>query len=508
MTSPASMSNVVTSAEHAPPDRLATSTALLIMRRGVLTVASGLSAVFVARVLHPGSYGALQSAIATWTLLSGLCDFGFSLALGRDFAANPRTRAASLRAAYEVQAVWSILLAVAAASVGLAAGPTTVRGMCLLVLAPSLIANSFTAGRALFVSTLDVGKSVKIDLFTNLSQIAATLGLAIGGGGAVGVAAAVSVGTALNAVWIGLAAARVTGRVPAQRGARLALIKRVAPLGFMAVMAKVYVSIDVALLGFFIGGVTLGEYAAAAKVLMLLNLIPAIVFSTALPGFAKAGRRSDEFTAVLERILHWLVAAVAPLFLFTALFSHLVLGTALGADYVGAAGMLSILAVAGLVGLASQTFGTALVAADLVRPLVWQNALVMVLNIGLNLWLIPSYGAYGSAWITVGTEAFVAVAAYRTARRKMGLVLPLGRCVRPTVVLLAASVTAVVPGLTPTVHAAVFLLVMSSGYLALHAWPKDLIPTRIAGIRRPRRTAGLVTVDELQTGPRPVDLAP
>jgi O-antigen/teichoic acid export membrane protein len=458
------------------PGRIAGAASSLLLRRAVLLVTSGLATVFVARLLGPAHYGQLQAALATWALLLAFSDFGFTLVLGRDLATRPDDRRDLLRAAFELQGIWSLVLAVGMAALGLLAGPTTERGALLLVLAPSVLVSAFTAGRTLFMATYQVGRTVRIDLVCNVVQVLAMVALAALGAGAVGVAAAISLSTIVNVAWIGWAAHRsLGGNVVRSPGQWRSLLGKVLPMGLMGVLSKVYLSIDLVILAFYVTGTPLGDYASAVKIVTLLNTVPGLLVAASLPGISQLMGRTADLRELLGKLMHWMAAAVLPLFVATALFPRLVLGSVLGDQYLGAATLVTLLAVAGTVGLLGQLLGTLLVAAGRVRPLLWQNGAAVVVNVSGNVLLIPHFGAMACAWLTVATEAIVCAGSWYSVSRGMGLCLPWRRSGRSFLVLAGAVAVAWAvpgPGWGSAVAGAVAYLV---GTWAAGSWPPDLV---------------------------------
>jgi O-antigen/teichoic acid export membrane protein len=70
---------------------------------------------------------------------------------------------------------------------------------------------------------------------------------------------------------------------------------------------------------------------------------------------------------------------------------------------------LTILMIAGGAVFWGALFGHAVVAIGLQRKMIWAYAVDAALSLGLYLYLIPRIGAVGAAWVTVFSEAFIAV---------------------------------------------------------------------------------------------------
>ena len=506
MTDPGDTSPLVGGAaagEDHDPDlmsRVAGSTVSLAGRRVVLTALSGVSVAFVARLLGPTEYGQLAAAIATFTLLLALSDFGFTLTLSRDLAKHPENREAILRAAFQVQSVWALVLALALVVLALATGIDSGQGQALLVLAPAVLVSGLVSARAVFAVTYTVHRLVMIDLIVTAGQVVLMIAAAAVGLGPAGVAAAVGLGYAVNAVLAAIFGYRIVrGASPdgsAGVASRMMLLRRVLPLGLMGFMVQVYLTIDVAILGWLVTGPSLGNYAAASKMLAMLASISGLAVGAALPAFSTSADRPAELMRITTRVWHWLVAAALPCFVGAAVFAPLAVTVTVGHGYESAATYLRILSLAGIVGVSSTFFGHILVAQGRVRPLLIQNAIAVVANIGGNLVFVPRYGVVAAAWITVLTEVIVCVGALITLRTTVSFGPWAAVAWRPLLALAGATLVAV--ALNTWTVAALIAAVITYGLLShvLHSWPPEL------GWRAVRRGPPRITADVAPGAPR------
>src|SRR6185295_20220727 len=71
--------------------------------------------------------------------------------------------------------------------------------------------------------------------------------------------------------------------------------------------------------------------------------------------------------------------------------------------------------------------GNMVVAMDLQRRYIWLAALGLVLNVALNLVLIPEYGIEAAAWVTLGTEMIVVALSTAMVLRRIEMRLSLRR---------------------------------------------------------------------------------
>ena len=455
---------------------IARSTASLTLRRVALIGISFVSTLFITRKLGPSSYGALQAGLATWGLIIALCDFGVSMALSREMAKDPASQPSLLRATYWVQGAWAVLMTLAMAALAISVGGSQ-RSQILLVLAPSILVSAFSSGRTLFLVRYEMGYVVIVDLVTTSIQTAAMIAVVWLGFGPVAVAAAISAGTIVNSIWIGIAAHRRAGEFHIWRHSARRIVKAAAPLGAMGILSRVYLSIDLVILGFMRTGISVGNYAVAVKIASLANTIPGLLVASALPGVSSTIHDEREVASVLSRLLHWTCAIVVPMFVALGIYAHPVTRFLVGTKYDSAAQLLSILSLACLVGSVSQLLSIPLVASVRMRALMLQNSVAVAFNIGLNIALIPVFGPVACAWLTVGTELIVCVGAAWTVFHMMKIRFALGkspRCLIVTVVAGAAG-AALLPVSLPIsllVSAAIF----AGGLYLVHGWPEEFHP--------------------------------
>jgi O-antigen/teichoic acid export membrane protein len=463
--------------------RVARSALGLAGRRVAITLLSGLSTAVVARLLGPTEYGQLASAITTWTLVLAASDFGFTLALGRDLAVDAPRRGRFVRAAFQLQSLWSVVLAFSMALMAVATSLDSTRGKALLVLAPSVAFAGLGAARQVFTVLYRQTTAVLIDLAFATVQVGLMIWAAASGLGPIGIAAIVCASYVANTILVALAALRLVDTQRPGASDRRRLLRSVLPLGVIGFLSKAYLMIDLVLLGWLVSGPSLGEYAAASKILGLLSTLPGMIVGAALPAFAShAGSRRD-LELIGARVWHWLMVVAVPLFAGVLIFAPAVVTLAIGNDYRGADRLLRVLSLAGVIGIAASYFGTILIAKSIVRPMVMQNAFALVFNVVGNLLLVPRLGVIASAWLTVATEAIVCIGAILLLRGHYGFRDMAGVSKRPAVALVALVAVGIALNAVPAIGIPVCSAVFIGILVALKAWPPELLPSRAAARR-------------------------
>ncbi|WP_200874893.1 flippase [Desulfonatronum thiodismutans] len=177
-------------------------------------------------------------------------------------------------------------------------------------------------------------------------------------------------------------------------------------LSGMAVM--IYMRIDQIMLGQMIGDEAVGIYSAAVRVSEVWYFIPMAITASVFPSILEAKKRSEELyyqrLQKLFDLMAWISVAIAlPM---TFLSSHLIV-ILFGQAYEQAGAVLTIhiwAAVFVFLGAASSRW----FLAENRQILSMQRSLLGAgMNVGLNILLIPRFGATGAAYATVVSYFFV-----------------------------------------------------------------------------------------------------
>jgi O-antigen/teichoic acid export membrane protein len=251
----------------------------------------------------------------------------------------------------------------------------------------------------------------------------------------------------------------------------------------MSIMTKVYLLIDLVLLGWLVRGPALGQYAAASKLLTVLAGLSGIVMGGALPGLSSLAHDRAALERLVERVWHWLVVLVVPMFVAVALFAPLLVHVTIGAKYAGAVPLLRILCIAGEISVLSNLAGTLMITLHKTRALFIQNSAAIVLNIAGNVILVPIIGVSAAAWMTAATELLVCGASLFTLRREVSFRSCARASARPGIAVAGAAVYALALGALPLLAAIGSALVFVAIVAHLNAWPAEFRLPRVGAAR-------------------------
>lgn len=173
------------------------------------------------------------------------------------------------------------------------------------------------------------------------------------------------------------------------------------PLALSAVAVGIYHRIDQVMLHRISGDLTLGPYVVAVQMTELFSALPVALMSSLFPVLARAAGQEEQFRHYLGVSYRFLMAVVfAACALATPVAAPLV-ELFYGPDFRATSGLLVVLIWSEVPVFFGVVLANAIVAKNLQRYLPISTIAGAIINIGLNLVLIPRWGALGASWATV-----------------------------------------------------------------------------------------------------------
>jgi len=156
---------------------------------------------------------------------------------------------------------------------------------------------------------------------------------------------------------------------------------------------------DTLMLGYFKTPEIVGLYNAASPLGRFISeplSALVLIYAPVATGLFSRNKMS-ELKTTYAISTKWLIFITMPIFLVLFLFPEAVLGLFFGADYMPAAAALRILSLGFIISNLLGPNGAMLLAMGHPRFLMWTNLAAAVLNIVLNILLIPPLGIVGAA---------------------------------------------------------------------------------------------------------------
>jgi O-antigen/teichoic acid export membrane protein len=180
------------------------------------------------------------------------------------------------------------------------------------------------------------------------------------------------------------------------------------PLAFAGIFGTIYNSIDSAMLG-YVGQITeTGWYNAAYRISRSSFMLAALVFSSIFPVLASAYKESKE---KLQRVWDFQMSVVfvisLPLVMGGIILAPKLIEFAYGKGFGPSILTLQILMVMTGIILIYNNFNSALIITNHQKKFFWAALSGAIINVILNLILIPKYSLYGAAIATVFTHFII-----------------------------------------------------------------------------------------------------
>jgi O-antigen/teichoic acid export membrane protein len=175
------------------------------------------------------------------------------------------------------------------------------------------------------------------------------------------------------------------------------------PVMFLGLVTLLFSGIDSFSIGYFKTVAEVGLYNAAAPISLLLQLVPALFLQFFLPLITKEYYKKN-FSLINDlskQIGKWIFILNLPLLIIMILFPGAVINLLFGPEYINAANALRFLSV-------GMFFYSILLVSENLLSMAGKSKITLlnfviscILNIILNILLVPKYGINGAAFSTM-----------------------------------------------------------------------------------------------------------
>ena len=370
--------------------------------------------LWVARYLGPVQFGLLNYAIAFVSVFSSVASMGLGSIIIRDIARNPECKNETLGTAFGMQFTGGcITLLLTVAVISLSKPDDSVTRWLVGIIAAGTIFQGFEAINFWFQSQV---QSKYIVLARN-SVCFLVAGVRIG---------LVLIKAPLLAfAWMRLAEVVLVGiayvyfyRLTGNKiqdwqfswNRCKELMRESWPIVLSGLAVYFYSKTDQLMLGAMNKNAQLGYYAAAVKIAEICDFLPMIISSSIFPKLANLRERNyaeylNKFQIYCDTMMILWLGVAIPISLLSPWIVHLLYGE----KYAKSAAVLAIYVWAQFgsnFGVARNTYFT---LEGQLRYSLYLTVIGSILNVGLNWWLIPKYGAFGATAATLITYFYVII---------------------------------------------------------------------------------------------------
>jgi O-antigen/teichoic acid export membrane protein len=175
----------------------------------------------------------------------------------------------------------------------------------------------------------------------------------------------------------------------------------------MTVATTIFVDSDITILGFFKGDYEVGLYSVSVKIYKIVKTLLASVLTVSVPRLSNllGNGKKEEYTSLFIEIFKCMMTLVFPAVLGVFIMSENIVCLVAGTSYVEASGSLKILSLSLLVCMFGWMYNSCvLIPHKKEKKVLVAVVASAVLNISLNLVLIPIWGQLAAATTTFLSE--------------------------------------------------------------------------------------------------------
>ena len=380
-----------------------------------------IAVIIVSRFLGSTQFGEMQTAVTYGGLIGTLTDMGFSALYIREGA----------RHTDQLSRYWnniaSVKLVGAVIGIPLLLAALYVAGVTSLFL-PAFAILVLSGYQLLLRNTLYAMQQLTFEIIEIIPETLIVLALVVVGvnthAGTGWFLWTYAISYAFACVYFGIvliAKGVLRPGISFEPGLLLPWVRMAIPLGITFVITTVYFKVDVPILQRFRPYDEVGWYTLAYKPFESLLFIPFALRSVVFPVLSVYHRRSPgRVLPLAEKFFKALIILGWPIsvgvFMLAPEFNSF-LGL-----YPQSGPALQILALAIVFMFADNTFAATLNAIDKQNVFAFVAMVGLVVNVGVNLVVIPRYGYLGASWAVVVTEAALVVVGWLVLRAQLGTI--------------------------------------------------------------------------------------
>lgn len=180
------------------------------------------------------------------------------------------------------------------------------------------------------------------------------------------------------------------------------LLKKSWPLMFAAVLVTIYMKIDQVMIGRILGTEALGIYSTVVPLSEVWYFIPMSIVGSVFPAIINARAESmDRYMRRLQNLYDLMVGISLSIAIFMTFASGFIYDLVYKPEFASGAPVLSLHVWAGIFVFLGVASGQYLINEGLTQLSLFRTAVGAVINILLNLILLPKMGIIGAAWATL-----------------------------------------------------------------------------------------------------------
>jgi Membrane protein involved in the export of O-antigen and teichoic acid len=420
-----------------PAQRLVKNTSVLMVSQIIGYVLAFFYSIYSARYLGVEGFGVLSAALAFAGIFSILTDLGLSNLTVREVARDHKMARKYLSNAMALKILLSILTFILIAVLGYLSGYPQEKSYVLYFITLSLILNSFGG---IFNAIFQAYEKMEYQSITQiLNNVMMFVGIFLAIGYQLNIVAFAFVYFAASAFSLILTIIIclwkfIIPKIEFDFIFWKAMLIEALPIAVSGIFALIAFRVDMVMLEMIKGSVAVGWYSAAYRLMEALLFFPSMYTLSVYPLLSKFyvdSRQSLEIS--YYKSFKYLTIISVPIVAATTLLAPDIILLIYKSSFSESIIALQILIWALPFIFLSYVLGSTIVSVNKQVEVVRITFITMIINIGLNLVLIPSWGFIGAACVTVITEIALFISYFYIVTRHVCFISPRKVLVKPVV---------------------------------------------------------------------------
>ena len=393
--------------------RYGINTSWIFLQKAAALLVSFFVGVYIARYLGPKDYGLLNYAISFVGIFSAVSTLGSDEILRRELVKGTEKKEALISTCFWIKLVGSILTILCLIFVSMFVVSGALVRLLIFIYAFTFLFQALNIFDIFFQSQVQSKRSAYVFIAaTFASALLKIFGIAMHAGVVYFVAVylcesifiAMGLWFSYSLFYSSLNFGKFDRRIARE------ILMSSWPLMLSGIAITTYMRIDQVIIGNMLGVTSVGVYAIAAKLSEVWYILPAVICSSLFPALVHIRTKDPALYAKrlmkLYFMMFWLAVLIAfPISLFARPIILMLFGTA----YLGATHVLQIYVWAGVAVFVGSALAQYLTIENFTKIYFVTTLIGGILNISLNVLLIPRFGIVGSAWATVISYSSVIV---------------------------------------------------------------------------------------------------
>ena len=391
--------------------RIAKNTAALFAAQFVVSILGLVLSIFIARNLGDVIFGKYSFALAFVAIFAVFSDLGYNTLLIREVARDKSQASKYLNNVISMRALLSLVLfALIAVTINLMGYPADTKNVVYLFGIYTLLVSFSAVFKVTFRAFERMEYEAGITIFANIIRVSLGLLVLFLGYGLIELALVFLFSGVLDLLFGFLVCESrfVKPKIELDFDFWKSTIKIALPMGMLSLFALIYIRIDTIMLSMMKGDAVVGWYNAAYNLVLAFTPIPQLFMNALFPLMSSYFVSSkDSLKIAYEKSFKYLFILGLPLAVGITLLAERFILLFYGEQFYPSIIALQILAWDILLIFSYMCFAFILASIDKQNQMAVIAGCAALINVILNLFLIPSFSYVGAAIATIVTETIL-----------------------------------------------------------------------------------------------------